>query len=147
MDKALHETILDILAHTNDMTIATVRPDGFPQATTVSYVSEDLTIYFATGSHAQKAQNIAECDKVSLTVDRPYTNWNQILGLSLGGTAARVTDDAEIEKIETLMMKKFPQAADFSMPGAAIALFKVTPKVISVLDYSKAFGHTDTVTL
>jgi general stress protein 26 len=147
MDRALRKTILDILTHTNDMSIATVRPDGFPQATTVSYVSDGTTIYFATGNHAQKAQNLAKCDKVSLTVDRPYKNWNEILGLSLGGTAARVTDEAEIEKIEKLMAKKFPQAADFSMPDTAIALFKITPKVISLLDYSKGFGHTDTVTL
>ena len=27
------------------MTIATLRPDGWPQATTVGYVSEGLTLY------------------------------------------------------------------------------------------------------
>ena len=45
------------------------------------------------------------------------------------------------------MIKKFPQAADFAMPEETIAIFKITPTVISVLDYSKGFGHTDTVTL
>lgn len=147
MDKDLRKTILDILTHTNDMTIATVRPDGFPQATTVSYVSDGLMIYFATGHHSQKAQNLAKCDKVSLTVDKPYANWNEIEGLSLGGIATRVTDEDEIARIEKLMAKKFPQVADFSMPDTAIALFKITPKAISVLNYSKGFGHTDTVTL
>ena len=88
MDKSLDKTILNILTESNDMSLATLRPDGFPQATTVSYVSDGMTIYFATGAHAQKAQNLAQCDKVSLTVDRPYSNWNEILGLSLGGTAA-----------------------------------------------------------
>lgn len=145
MDKALRKTVLDILGQANDMTIATIRADGFPQATTVSFVSDGLIIYFATGAHAQKAQNLARCDKVSLTVDRPYKDWNTILGLSLGGTAARVTDEAEIGRIEKLMTMKFPQIADFSMPDEAIALFKVTPKVISVLDYAKGLGHTDTV--
>ena len=27
-----------------------------------------------------------------------------------------------------------------------VAIYRVTPKVISVLDYSKGFGHTDLVT-
>jgi nitroimidazol reductase NimA-like FMN-containing flavoprotein (pyridoxamine 5'-phosphate oxidase superfamily) len=147
MDKSLDKAILNILTQSNDMSLATMRPDGFPQATTVSYVSDGMTIYFATGTHAQKAQNLAQCDKISLTVDRPYSNWNEILGLSLGGTAARVTDETEIEHAKRLMMKKFPQAADFAMPEEAIALFRITPTVISVLDYSKGFGHTDTVTL
>ncbi len=35
---------------------------------------------------------------------------------------------------------------DEPMPSPTeIALFKVTPKVISVLDYSKGFGHADLV--
>jgi len=147
MDKALRKKIADILAATADMTIATVRADGWPQATTVSYVSDGLDIYFVTGAQSQKAKNIAKNAKVSLTVDRPYKNWDAILGLSLGGTAARITGEDEIAKIGKLMARKFPQTSDLSMPEDALAFFKVSPKVISVLDYSKGFGHTDTVTL
>ena len=33
------------------------------------------------------------------------------------------------------------------MPSAEdVAIFRVTPTVISLLDYSKGFGHTDLVT-
>ena len=45
-------------------------------------------------------------------------------------------------------MKKFPQAAEFSPlqeEGVTFTLFRITPKVISVLDYTKGFGHTDLV--
>lgn len=147
MHKALRSKIVDILAHTNDMTIATVRPDGWPQATTVSYVSDGLDIYFVTGAEAQKAKNIAKNGKISLTVDRPYKNWDAIEGISLGGTAARITAEDEIARIEKLMAKKFPQMADLPASEEALAFFKITPKVISVLDYSKGFGHTDTVRL
>lgn len=147
MHKALRSKIVDILAHTNDMTIATVRPDGWPQATTVSYVSDGLDIYFVTGAEAQKAKNIAKNGKISLTVDWPYKNWDAIEGISLGGTAARITAEDEIARIEKLMAKKFPQMADLPSEEEALAFFKITPKVISVLDYSKGFGHTDTVRL
>ena len=41
------------------MTIATNRPDGWPQATTVGYVNDGLTIYFLCSPQSQKAANIA----------------------------------------------------------------------------------------
>ena len=59
MDAALRGEILSVLKGANDMTIATIRPDGFPQATTVSYVSDGLTIYFGCAARSQKAQNVA----------------------------------------------------------------------------------------
>jgi nitroimidazol reductase NimA-like FMN-containing flavoprotein (pyridoxamine 5'-phosphate oxidase superfamily) len=46
MDPALRQEIISILDDTNDMTIATVREDGYPQATTVSYVNDGFTILF-----------------------------------------------------------------------------------------------------
>lgn len=45
MDDQLKEKILSLLDQHRIMTIATVRPDGWPQATTVGYVSEGLTLY------------------------------------------------------------------------------------------------------
>ena len=44
MDPGLRQEIVSILSDANDMTIATVREDGYPQATTVSYVNDGLTI-------------------------------------------------------------------------------------------------------
>ncbi len=49
---------LDILDKALDITIATNRPDGWPQATTVSFVSAGLTLYFGTDAHSQKSANI-----------------------------------------------------------------------------------------
>jgi hypothetical protein len=92
MDSGLREEILSILKGAGDMTTATIRPDGYPQATTVSYVSEGLVIYFGCAAESQKARNLALNDKVSLTVTLPYFNWDEIRGLSLGGRATPVTD-------------------------------------------------------
>jgi nitroimidazol reductase NimA-like FMN-containing flavoprotein (pyridoxamine 5'-phosphate oxidase superfamily) len=141
---ALRSRILDVLEHCDDITIATIRPDGYPQATTVSYVSDGMNIYFGTNANSQKARNLAECDKVSVTVNRPYRNWNEIMGLSLAGRARPVTDQAEMARIGALMLKKFPQIGQYMPedPGS-LALFRIAPTVVSLLDYSKGFGHTD----
>jgi hypothetical protein len=60
-----------------------------------------------------------------------------------------VTDRAEAEKVLRLLPLKYPDAPPLQMkiPGPdEVRLFRVTPTVISVLDYSKGFGHTDLVT-
>ncbi len=146
MDSAVQEKIAAILARATDMTIATVRPDGFPQATTVGYVNDGLTLYFGTSADSQKARNIALCDKVSLTVNLPYDRWEAIQALSMGARAARLADRAEIAKVGRLILKKFPQGADFGPEEAdSIALFSVKPVVVSVLDYRKGFGHTELI--
>lgn len=146
MDTLLKSDILSILAAAPDLTIATIREDGYPQATTVSFVADGMTIYFGCGATSQKARNLAHCDKVSLTVTLPYTNWAEIRGLSLAGRAERVTDPEEMAKVGRLMMAKFPSIADFvSLETAGGSLYRVTPEIVSVLNYQKGFGHTDLV--
>ena len=146
MSPELLSKTLAILARHNNMTIATLRPDGYPQATTVGYVSDGLIIYFGCGVHSQKAQNIARDDRVSAAIDEDHANWAEIDGLSLAGRAARVTDPSELAKANTLFTAKFPQVSSFPVDmRLAMDIFRVTPSVISVLDYTKGFGHSDLV--
>ena len=148
MDSALREEILSVLKGVSDMTIATIRPDGYPQATTVSYVSDGLTMYFGCAAESQKAQNIAYNNKVSLTVTLPYFNWEEIRGLSMGGRATPVTDPNEVNRVSELMLRKFPQILRYALAGKkGVFLVRITPEVICVLDYRKGFGHTDLVSL
>ena len=44
MDEEIRQQILTLLDEHRIMTIATLRPDGWPQATTVGYASEGLAI-------------------------------------------------------------------------------------------------------
>jgi general stress protein 26 len=125
-----------------------VREDGFPQATTVSYVNDGLTIYVGCGADSQKARNVRRCAKVSLTVDHDEEDWGKIQGLSMGATAEIVTDPAEIAHIGELMFAKYPQLQAMGPPDPKdFAFLKIIPKVISVLDYTKGFGHTRLVML
>jgi nitroimidazol reductase NimA-like FMN-containing flavoprotein (pyridoxamine 5'-phosphate oxidase superfamily) len=148
MDPELKKEILSILDDANDMTIATLRKDGYPQATAVSYVNDGLTMYFGCAANSQQAENLARDSKVSLTVNLPYTSWKDIRALSIGGRAARVTDPEEVAHASQLMFERFPQIARYAPAELEdIVLFRVTPEVISVLDYRKGFGHSDLVKL
>lgn len=149
MDAALRARILDELENNRVMTLATNRPDGWPQATTVGFSHEGLTLYFLCGTDSQKAANLAKDDRVSITIDKETPQVMAITGLSMAGRARRITDPAEAARVLPLIMQRYPeqQALNLPMPAASdVALFEVKPTVISVLDYSKGFGHTDLVT-
>ena len=148
MDEEIRRKILALLDQHRIMTIATLRPDGWPQATTVGYANEGLTLYFLCGSESQKAANLALDDRVSLTIDHDTSDLMAITGLSMAARAQAVVDRAEAEKILRMLMLKYPEV---TLPGPMpspeeVRIFRVTPTVISVLDYSKGFAHTDLVT-
>jgi nitroimidazol reductase NimA-like FMN-containing flavoprotein (pyridoxamine 5'-phosphate oxidase superfamily) len=149
MDEEIRKKILTLLDQHRIMTIATLRPDGWPQATTVGYANEGLTLYFLCGLDSQKAANLARDDRLSLTIDRDTPQVMEITGLSMAARAQVVADPAEAEKALRLLMQKYPPQASLplQMPTPDdVRIFRVTPAVISVLDYSKGFGHTDLVT-
>jgi len=149
MDEEIRRKILTLLDQHRIMTIATLRPDGWPQATTGGYASEGLTLYFLCGLNSQKAANLARDDRVSLTIDHDTPQVMEITGLSMAGRAQVVTDSTEVDKVLHLLMLKYPQQTSLPLPmptSADVRIFRVTPTVISVLDYSKGFAHTDLVT-
>jgi general stress protein 26 len=147
VDEKVKNFILELMGEHNIMTLATIREDGYPQATTVAYVNDGLTIYVVVSPDSQKVDNIKKCNKVSLTIDRDYEDWSQIKGLSMGAIAEIVTNPDEFERAIAILEHKFPQIGKMSWHPTAetVALLKITPKVISVLNYGLGFGHTDLV--
>jgi hypothetical protein len=71
-----------------------------------------------------------------------------ITGLSMAAHAHVVDDRAEAEKVLRMLPLKYPEARPLPMKMPSpeeVRLFRVTPLVISVLDYTKGFGHTDLI--
>jgi PPOX class probable F420-dependent enzyme len=148
MEEDVKRKILKILDGHRKMTVATLRPDGWPQATTVGYANDGLAIYFLCGLESQKAKNLARDDRVSLTIDDDTAEVMEITGVSMAGRAQAVVDPTEAEKALRLLMLRYPpqNAVLPPMPKPSdVRIVRVTPTVISVLDYAKGFGHTDLV--
>jgi nitroimidazol reductase NimA-like FMN-containing flavoprotein (pyridoxamine 5'-phosphate oxidase superfamily) len=59
METAHHEFVEHVLDTAPDLTLATIRPDGYPQATTVSFAHEGMLLYVGIGRNSQKAENVA----------------------------------------------------------------------------------------
>src|SRR6476659_4908875 len=108
MDEEIRQKILALLDQHRIMTLATLRPDGWPQATTVGYANEGLTLWFLCGPESQKAANLARDARVSLTIDHDTPQVMEIKGLSMAARAQVVTDPVEDEKALRLLMQKYP---------------------------------------
>jgi nitroimidazol reductase NimA-like FMN-containing flavoprotein (pyridoxamine 5'-phosphate oxidase superfamily) len=146
MDDALKRQILAIMDGHRIMTVATLRPDGWPQATTVGFAHEGLTLYFLCGHESQKAKNLSLDPRVSMTIDHDEPQVMKITGLSLAGQARRIRDEKEAERVMALLIARYPQQSQTPSalpPAPAVAIFKVEPEYISVLDYTKGFGHAE----
>jgi general stress protein 26 len=110
MDDSMRQKILSLLAAHRIMTIATLRQDGWPQATTVGYVNDGLTLWFLCGLESQKAHNLAHDNRVSITIDHDTPDIMSITGLSMAARAHRVTDRAQAEKVIGMLPLKYPDA-------------------------------------
>jgi nitroimidazol reductase NimA-like FMN-containing flavoprotein (pyridoxamine 5'-phosphate oxidase superfamily) len=109
MDDEIRKKILTLLDQHRIMTVATLRPDGWPQATTVGYVNEGLTLYFLCGLDSQKAKNLARDNRISLAIDHDTANLMTITGLSMAAHAHAVDDRAEAEKVlRMLTLRRLP---------------------------------------
>src|SRR5512135_3742911 len=116
MDGKMKDKILTLLDQHRIMTISALRPDGWPQATTVGYANEGLTLYFLCGKYSQKAANLAREDRVSLTIDHDTPQVMQITGLSMAARAQAVSDPGEARKAMELLMKKYPEQSGPPLP-------------------------------
>jgi hypothetical protein len=142
------------------MTLATNRPDGWPQATMVGYVNDGFLLYCFVARNSQKYANILRDPRVSIAIGSDASQPLDIKGISLAGKASVVTDQFELSHTAALRLKRYPEYAglpppvvrdgDFQRlasepPPSGVVLLRIVPEIFSVLDYSKGFGHSDLV--
>ncbi len=146
MKREFKQQIVDLLNQHRIMTIATNREDGWPQATVVSYANDGLVIYCRVARDGQKYTNIMRDPRVSLAIAKDVPQPLQIKGLSLAAQVAEVNDPTERNHAAELLLHRYPEYKVLPHPDPkAVPTLRLTPEYISVLDYSKGFGHTDLV--
>jgi nitroimidazol reductase NimA-like FMN-containing flavoprotein (pyridoxamine 5'-phosphate oxidase superfamily) len=146
MRQEFKRKIIELLDQHRIMTIATVRPDGWPQATVVGYANDGLIIYCVVSRDGQKYTNIMREPRVSLAIARDYPQPLQIKGLSIAARVVESKDPGERDHVTEILYKRYPEYKIMPPPDPnAMPLLRLTPEIVSVLDYSKGFGHADLV--
>ena len=146
MTPDLRSAVLRILDEHRIMTLATNRPDGWPQATVVGYANDGLKLYCFVSRLGQKFSNIMRDPRVSVAIGDDFKQPLDIKGLSLAAKASIITDTVEFDRACDIFLKRYPEYATWPRPNPSVSpMLRLTPTVVSVLDYSKGFGHSDLV--
>jgi nitroimidazol reductase NimA-like FMN-containing flavoprotein (pyridoxamine 5'-phosphate oxidase superfamily) len=144
----MEQKAVDILNEYRLMTLATLRADGWPQATMVSYANEGLLLYFVVSRASQKYANISRDSRVSIALGRDVEDPEKIRALSIAANASEVRDPAQRERAIDLILERHPALARLPRPDAKhSAIMRAYCSIVTILDYSKGFGHADLLTV
>lgn len=139
---------IDILNAHRTMAIGTLRPDGWPQNTIVGYVNDGLLLYFLVSRTSQKFANIQRDSRVSIAVAKEPDDFRELKAVYAGAQASEVTDSAQREQAWKLLTERHPNLVDFKLPDwSKAAMMRASCTYVSILDYTKGLGHTDTLTV
>jgi nitroimidazol reductase NimA-like FMN-containing flavoprotein (pyridoxamine 5'-phosphate oxidase superfamily) len=144
----MEQSAVKILESHRLMAISTLRPDGWPQTTIVGYANDGLLLYFMIFRSSQKLANIQRDDRVSIAVGDEPRDFQSLKAVFAGAHAWEVTDADQRIHAWRLLTQRHPNLADFGVPDESeAALMCAACKYVSVLDYGKGFGHTDSFTV
>lgn len=146
--RLMEQKAIDILDHHRLMAITTLRPDGWPQATMVSYANEGLLLYFIVSRASQKYANIERDSRVSIVVGRDFEDPAQIKALSIAANASEVRDPGQRNRAIDLVLQRHPALVKLPRPDLRhSAVMRAYCSIVTILDYSKGFGHADLLTV
>ena len=144
----MEQKAVDILSQYRLMALATLRADGWPQATMVSYANEGLLLYFVISRASQKYANIERDSRVSIVIGRDFDDPAQIKALSIAANASEVRDPKQRERAIDLILERHPALAKLRRPDPRhSAVMRAYCSIVTILDYSKGFGHADLLTV
>lgn len=144
----MRDKILAVRANNGVMALATNRPDGWPQVTTVSYVNAALILYCLISRTRQKFANIGLDTRVAVCIGSQAASPGAIEGLSLSARAREVSEEPFRNDMLKRLSARHPgyfEPEQLDLSGSA--LIRPRPQVISIVDFSNGLGHCDCVTV
>lgn len=139
---------VQILDQNRIMAVGTIRPDGWPQTTMVGFAHEDLLIYFIVSRESQKFRNIAHDDRVSIAIGGDFHDPSTIKALSIAAHVSEVRDEGPRKRAVELLLDRHPALRRLEPPDPShSAVMRAMPTIVTILDYSKGFGHADLLTV
>jgi len=128
------QELAQFLADQMKVQVATIGPDGAPHLTTLFYVLDDAgRITFWTYGASQKVINLRRDPRVSVLVE-DGTDYAELRGVSITGTARLVEEYDEIRAIGAGVMARMTGGADLGELGGQVLDKQATKRVGVVIE-------------
>lgn len=131
---ALMDRITEVLRGHRVMTIATLRADGWPQATVVNYAADGLRLYFVVSTQSQKLANLRRDPRASIAIGGGLPG--RPLGLSLAVQVSEVAQPSELRAIgDKLWSERRGEGFTPHPATSGSVLLMADPSIVSLIDY------------
>ncbi len=111
-------------------TVATVMPDGSPEATVIWIESDSEHVYFNTAMHRLKARNLQRNPHVAVTVFNPDDPYQ---GVAVRGRAELITEGA-LEHIDKVARAYTGMPFRQLAPDEVRVIVKITPERVHTFE-------------
>ena len=128
------------LASLREIWVATASPRNRPDATPVWFWWDGKAVYFTCAAAARKARNIAHESEVVVH------NGDGADPIIIKGRAERVTDAAELERVDRAYAEKYVAPTSGERATIFIAddhVYRVRPRLVTAWSYANASTRTD----
>lgn len=140
----VEEEVEKFLASSMKVQVATIGPDGAPHLTTLFYVLDEGRIAFWTYASSQKVRNLERDPRISCLVETG-TDYFELAGVSVRGTAEVVRDSDRVRQIGAAVVQAMAGGADLGDAGRDLVEAQlrkrvgvvVTPTKVASWDHSK----------
>ncbi|MDR1191094.1 MAG: pyridoxamine 5'-phosphate oxidase family protein [Verrucomicrobiales bacterium] len=144
MSTEIKTNIINYIAATRWVSLATVRDDGAPVVRAIGgFANDGLTVYFSTPKTAAKVEQIQRHPLVTLFFQHEGQELPAFKNAALIGSAAILSPGADYDRAVRLLSERNPRFKERAAKGDLAddtALVKVTPKEVKFLDFAKGFG-------
>jgi len=153
MNTELAQQIGSFLAAHHVLSLATFGPSG-PHATNLFYACDGLALVWVSDPDTQHSRDIEADPRVAATVAPDYSDFADIRGLQISGTARRIAAAAEQASSLAQMEARYPFLKRLAEGPpklrdayARTGVYRLQPSRIVLIDNTKGFGHKQTLVL
>ncbi|HEY64899.1 MAG TPA: pyridoxamine 5'-phosphate oxidase [Caldilineae bacterium] len=155
MPDTLRDRIAEFLAAHTTMTLATVGPDGAPQAAAVFYAPDEaFNLYFLSEPDSRHIRSLSLTPRVAATIHADGQDWRRITGLQIEGVAGQVRDAKELAHAVQIYAARFDfvaglltgvgeRPATLIGPLARCRFYVLRPCWIRLIDNRVRFGYKE----
>ncbi len=147
MTDELRRRVADYLAQHTTLTLATVGPDGLPQAAPLFYASDaHLNLIFLSSPDSRHSRNLAHNPAAAAAIYDEVWEWRAIRGVQLEGRVERLEGEARAEAL-ALYRAKYPFIAELGQQVEESMLYRLRPRWLRIIDNSLYFGWREEMEL
>jgi len=149
----LDRRIAEFLAAHHVVTLATCE-GGAVHAASLMYAPDGFSLIWMSDPKSRHSQELERNPRVAATIAPDYTDFAEIRGLQIAGTAMRLASAGDILHGTTLMLGRYGFLRTLATAPESLrkafnrsGFYRLQPETITLIDNTVAFGHKETLTI